>query len=240
MYPNPNPNVIFFRIFQFMIVAEQYGSILGIYVFIHLSIWAHKCILVCLKIMDSSVYFNENYFIDTQVSWIVWQKSWLMYFVLMQIHKGTFVRMSFHPSVHPSIHCTSICLSSIHNLDFWTITWVIISRFSPNLVCELILWRSGLGLLMGKFRQFLTELSVLHTIVVGYSHFVFILISVCSVVSLVSLNLHYNQKFLLFSISCSGNAISYGSRSVECPDRYFSYTVNPCYNDSICSQSCCH
>ena len=28
-----------------------------------------------------------------------------------------------------------------------------------SLVCVLILWRSGLGLLMGKFRQILTELS---------------------------------------------------------------------------------
>ena len=36
---------------------------------------------------------------------------------------------------------------------------VNINGFSPNLVCALILWRSGLGLLMGKFRQFLTELS---------------------------------------------------------------------------------
>ena len=31
--------------------------------------------------------------------------------------------------------------------------------FSPNLVCALILWRFALGLLMGKFHQFLTELS---------------------------------------------------------------------------------
>ena len=29
---------------------------------------------------------------------------------------------------------------------------------SPNLVCALILWRSGLGLLMDKFSQFLTGL----------------------------------------------------------------------------------
>ena len=28
---------------------------------------------------------------------------------------------------------------------------------SPNLVCALILWLSGLGLQMGKFRQLLTE-----------------------------------------------------------------------------------
>ena len=39
---------------------------------------------------------------------------------------------------------------------------------SPNLVCALILWRSGLGLLMCKFRQFLTELSAHHTKVAGY------------------------------------------------------------------------
>ena len=32
-----------------------------------------------------------------------------------------------------------------------------------DLVCELILWKSGLGLLMGKFRQFLTELSARDT-----------------------------------------------------------------------------
>ena len=35
--------------------------------------------------------------------------------------------------------------------------------FSPNLVCALILWRSGLGLLMGKFRLILTELSARDT-----------------------------------------------------------------------------
>ena len=35
--------------------------------------------------------------------------------------------------------------------------------FSPNLVCILILWRSGLGLLLGKFCQILTELSARST-----------------------------------------------------------------------------
>ena len=39
------------------------------------------------------------------------------------------------------------------------ITGVNVSGFSPNLACALILWRSGLGLLVGKFCQFLTELS---------------------------------------------------------------------------------
>ena len=39
-------------------------------------------------------------------------------------------------------------------------------KISPDLVYAL--WRSGLGLLMGKFRQFLTELSALLIIMVGY------------------------------------------------------------------------
>ena len=46
---------------------------------------------------------------------------------------------------------------------FWMITRVNVNGFSPNLVCALILWRSGLGLLMGKFRQIFTELSARDT-----------------------------------------------------------------------------
>ena len=42
---------------------------------------------------------------------------------------------------------------------FRMITWVNIDGFSPNLVCALILWRSGLELLMCKFCQICTELS---------------------------------------------------------------------------------
>ena len=56
------------------------------------------------------------------------------------------VRLSVRPSyVRPSV------------FRFRMITWVNINGFWPNLVYALILWRSGLGLLMGKFRQFLTE-----------------------------------------------------------------------------------
>ena len=51
---------------------------------------------------------------------------------------------------------------------FRTITWVIVYGFSPNSVCALILWRSGLGLLMGKFYQFLTELSARDTSVFSF------------------------------------------------------------------------
>ena len=51
--------------------------------------------------------------------------------------------------------CTSVPLSSVSPyFRFPIIPWVSINGFSPNLVCALILWRSGLGLLMAKFRQF--------------------------------------------------------------------------------------
>ena len=51
---------------------------------------------------------------------------------------------------------------------FWMITWVNINGFSPNLICGLILWESYLGLLMGKFCQFFTELSACHTSVFSF------------------------------------------------------------------------
>ena len=46
---------------------------------------------------------------------------------------------------------------------FRMITSVNINEFSPYLVYVLILWRYALGLLTGKFRQFLTELSARDT-----------------------------------------------------------------------------
>ena len=59
-------------------------------------------------------------------------------------------------SVHPYIR-QSYVRPSVNR--FQMITLVNINGFSPNLVCALILWRSGLGLLIGKFRQILTDLS---------------------------------------------------------------------------------
>ena len=50
--------------------------------------------------------------------------------------------LSIQPSVsHPCVFA------------FRMITWVNVNGFSPNLVSALILWRSGLDLIMGKFRQ---------------------------------------------------------------------------------------
>ena len=53
-------------------------------------------------------------------------------------------------------HMTSMCLSVRPSVFFSE--WY--NGFSPNLVCELVLWRSSLGLLMGKLRQFFTLVSL--------------------------------------------------------------------------------
>ena len=51
--------------------------------------------------------------------------------------------------------------------SFRTIIWVNLNGFLPYLICALILWRSGLGLLIDKFRQFLIELSAFDMIMAG-------------------------------------------------------------------------
>ena len=67
-----------------------------------------------------------------------------------------------------SISLFVICLFLCQYFHFRMITrvnvnGVHISGFSPNLLCALILCRSGLGLLIGKIHSFLTELSTCHT-----------------------------------------------------------------------------
>ena len=57
-------------------------------------------------------------------------------------------------------NCWNVRPLYVHpNFRFRMITSVNVNGLSPNTVCALLLWRSGLGLLMGKFHQFLTELS---------------------------------------------------------------------------------
>ena len=60
--------------------------------------------------------------------------------------------------------CLSVRQSSVRPsvFRFRMITWVNINGFSSNLVCALILWRSGLGLLMGKFQILRSNLPETH------------------------------------------------------------------------------
>ena len=81
------------------------------------------------------------------------------------------IRMPVCQSVRPSVIPPS-ARSSV--FGFQMITWVNINGFSSNLVCALILWRSGFRLLMGKFRQIFTEFSVHDTTVVGYYNLTFL------------------------------------------------------------------
>ena len=68
--------------------------------------------------------------------------------------------MSSAVSYISSIFDRVICTRHIH-FHFRTINWINHNSFSPNLVCALIL-RSGLGLLLGTFHQFLTVISPSH------------------------------------------------------------------------------
>ena len=52
-----------------------------------------------------------------------------------------------------------------------------LNGFSPNLICAFILWRSGLGLLLGTFRQY--ELSPHNMKIAGYYH-TFLLVYICA------------------------------------------------------------
>ena len=71
-------------------------------------------------------------------------------------------------------HWTSVCLFVCQSyvcpsiFHFRMITSVNINGFSLNLVCALILWISGLGLLMAKFCQIFTELSARDTSIFSF------------------------------------------------------------------------
>ena len=81
---------------------------------------------------------------------------------ILWFHVG---RPCVYPSGHPSIH-PSVVRPSVFR--FRMIIWININRFSTNLVCVLISWRSGLGLLMGKFHQILMELSARDTSIFSF------------------------------------------------------------------------
>ena len=71
-------------------------------------------------------------------------------------------------------HWSSVCLSPVQlYFHFRMISCINIGGFSPNFVCALMT-KSGLGLKMGKFRQFSSEFSAHHMIVEGYYRFKFL------------------------------------------------------------------
>ena len=104
--------------------------------------------------------------------------------------------------------CLSISHTSIHSFFCFFLfpddNLVNINGFSPNLVCALILWRSGLGLLIGKFRQMFSEFSARDTIMLGYYSLTFDYV-------------HYLTDFSPQLMECMNvlHTISYGLKSVR-------------------------
>ena len=113
-----------------------------------LSRWQIDCLFVYLSVCLSVCLY---WFPQSHTTWSKYTFLYLANIVWRGIMESRWLSI-----------CPSICPSSVVPpfFRFWTITWVNFNGFPPNLVCALILWRSGLGLLMGKFHQFLTELSV--------------------------------------------------------------------------------
>ena len=73
----------------------------------------------------------------------------------------------FMTELHVSVCSTSIFYFQDNNLSKSQ------SIFTKFFMCALILWSSALGLLVGKFRQFLTELSAHDTKIAGHYPFMF-------------------------------------------------------------------
>ena len=115
-----------------MIVAGYYSITLAVHLSVHLSICP----------------FVRLYFRFQMITWVN-VKGFRPNLVFAEIWFGIV------NGPISSIFDRVICLI-FPNFHFWMITLVHVNGFSPNLVCALILWRSGLGLLIGKFRQFLT------------------------------------------------------------------------------------
>ena len=75
--------------------------------------------------------------------------------------------------------------------------WVDSNWFSPNLVCALILWRSGLGLLKGKFCHFFSELSSCDMIMERYYQFIEDIYSFA--VNTINIVVEWNENISIFT-----------------------------------------
>ena len=98
---------------------------------------------------------------------------------------------------------------------FRMITSVNIIGFLPNFVCALILWRSGLGLLMGKFLQFLTELSARDTSVLSFQddnftkyQWIFTKLGMCIDIVDICFRIAYGRILSIFDILLSHTIVA--------------------------------
>ena len=125
------------------IVKGYYGFMLNVQVSVRSSI---SCMSVCLSVFRfwmitwvTSMDFHQNWYVRWYCD-LVWDCQW-----------ANFVK--FWWSYLPELRLY---------FRFQIITWVNLKLFYPSLVHALILMRSVLGLLMGKFHQFLIVICLQH------------------------------------------------------------------------------
>ena len=151
---------------------------------------AHPC--VCPSVIHPSIHilFPDNKFSKCQ--WIF--TSLGMCIDIIEIWFGIAIMVKFCQFWHSClpITCPYFC--------FQIVTWVNISGFSPNLVCALILWRSGLGLLMDKLHQFWTEVICPPHDSSGYYNFMFL----CFWINIIKIGYNSNIPYPLFASPQNG------------------------------------
>ena len=118
-----------------------------------------------------AVHYTEPFIITLPSSWYDLNnvERDLKYQILILFKPSLYIFVSgWVLCITLAVHRSVIRQSMMSNFCFRMTTWVNISEFSPNLVYALILWRFVLGLLIGKFCQFLSELSAHDTSVFSF------------------------------------------------------------------------
>ena len=104
-------------------------------------------IIICVPICLSSIPLSTVSFLDNNLSQWIFTKLG-MYIGIVKIWFG----IAYWQVL--SIFDRDTCQQHVFFFCIWTITWVHTNGFSSNLVCALILWRSGFLIAKDKFCQF--------------------------------------------------------------------------------------
>ena len=109
---------------------------------------------VCWCQFSLSAYIRRTRY---HITLLIWSYCLYLSFIFIPHHTTVAGYYDFTLDVRVYSSVRQLCVRP-SVFRFRVITWVNINGFLPNLVCALILWRSCLGLLIGKCHQILTEL----------------------------------------------------------------------------------
>ena len=107
--------------------------------------WFMLDMSICMSVHLSSIHSYFGFYMISKFQCIFTKLGMCIDIVGKWFGIANFVNIwqSYQPTSHPYFH-------------FGMITWVNVNWFSQNFVCALMLCRSGFGLLISKFHQFLT------------------------------------------------------------------------------------